>query len=133
MTSIEPSRDAANRRLYVRDGILICLGLKAMLLLLGGAVNEMRQDKPVRSLEEALSVWRRWDSLNYFELAENGYAPPDGSRAVPRVLPPRVADIGAGFRGLVVCRVNAAADLPRGSIRPGLVGELRPARSNRQA
>ncbi|MBX7187021.1 MAG: hypothetical protein K1Y01_17915 [Vicinamibacteria bacterium] len=73
-------------RPWVREGILICLGLKALLLFLGVVIAEVRLDRPFRTTEEVLSIWHQWDSRHYFDIAENGYKKPGEGTTL--VLPP---------------------------------------------
>ncbi len=77
------------RRPWVRESLLICLGLKALLLFLGVVVAEVRLDKPFRTTEEILRMWHQWDSRHYFDVAQNGYkAPGEGTTLVlPPLLP----------------------------------------------
>lgn len=74
------------KRSSVRDLLLICLGLKLLLMALGVMVAEVRLDRPFRDLDAVLGVWHQWDSKHYFDLAENGYRPPGDSTTL--VLPP---------------------------------------------
>lgn len=81
---------AANRpRPWVREALLICLGLKVLLFFLGVVVSEVRLDRPFRTTEQALRVWHQWDSRHYFDVAQNGYkAPGEGTTLVlPPLLP----------------------------------------------
>jgi hypothetical protein len=73
-------------RTWVRDGLLICLGLKVLLLFLGVVVAEVRSDRPTRDLDHILGLWHQWDSKHYFDIAQNGYGPPGKSTTL--VLPP---------------------------------------------
>jgi hypothetical protein len=73
-------------RPWVRESLLICLGLKALLMFLGVVVAEVRLDKPFRTTEEILKIWHQWDSRHYFDIAENGYKPPGEGTTL--VLPP---------------------------------------------
>ena len=73
-------------RPWVRESLLICLGLKALLMFLGFVVAEVRLDKPFRTTEEILRIWHQWDSRHYFDIAENGYKPPGEGTTL--VLPP---------------------------------------------
>ena len=74
------------KRSFVRDLVLICLGLKVLLLVLGAMAAEVRLDRPFRDLDAVLGVWNQWDTKHYFDLAENGYRPPGDSTTL--VLPP---------------------------------------------
>lgn len=73
-------------RSWIRESLLVCLGLKILLLFLGLVAAEVRLDKPFRTVEAGLGIWHRWDSKHYFDIAENGYKPPD--RGTTLVLPP---------------------------------------------
>ena len=74
------------KRSFIRDLVLICLGLKVLLIALGAVAAEVRLDRPFRDLDAVLGVWNQWDSKHYFDLAENGYSPPEDSTTL--VLPP---------------------------------------------
>ena len=76
-------------RPWVRESLLICLGLKTLLLFLGVVVAEVRLDRPFRTTDEILMVWHQWDSRHYFDIAANGYkAPGEGTTLVlPPLLP----------------------------------------------
>ena len=74
------------KRSFIRDLALICLGLKVLLIVLGAMAAEARLDRPFRDLDAVLGVWNQWDTKHYFELAENGYSPPEDSTTL--VLPP---------------------------------------------
>lgn len=76
----------APKRSFVRDLVVICLGLKVLLMALGVMAAEVRLDRPFRDLDAVLGVWHQWDSKHYFDLAENGYRPPGDSTTL--VLPP---------------------------------------------
>lgn len=60
-------------RSFTRDLVLVCLGLKLLLLFVGFMAAEVRLDRPFRDLEAVLGVWHQWDSKHYFDIAENGY------------------------------------------------------------
>lgn len=83
---VEPPPPAAVARAWVRDGLLICLGIKILLLFLGVVVAEVRLDKPFREPDQIFGMWHQWDSKHYFDIAENGYGPPGKSTTL--VLPP---------------------------------------------
>ena len=90
----------ARPRPWVRESLLICLGLKLLFLFLGAAIAEIRLDKPFRTPEEVLSIWHRWDSLHYFDLASHGYrAPGEGTTLVLPPLLPLLIRVGAWITG----------------------------------
>jgi Gpi18-like mannosyltransferase len=70
----------------MRDSLLICLGLKLLLLFLGVVVSEVRLDQPFRTEDRIFAVWHQWDSRHYFDIAANGYKTPDEGTTL--VLPP---------------------------------------------
>jgi Gpi18-like mannosyltransferase len=74
------------KRSFIRDLVLVCLGLKVLLIVLGAMAAEVRLDRPFRDLDAVLGVWNQWDTKHYFDLAENGYKPPGESTTL--VLPP---------------------------------------------
>jgi len=85
-----PTPPSATRpRPWVREALLLCLGLKVLLLFLGWVVSEVRLDKPFRTTEEVLRIWYQWDSRHYLDIAANGYkAPGEGTTLVlPPLLP----------------------------------------------
>jgi len=69
---------------WVRDSLLICLGIKCLLIFLGVVAAEVRQDRPIRGIQLSLGLWHRWDALHYFQIAEHGYAPPGDSTTLGR-------------------------------------------------
>jgi Gpi18-like mannosyltransferase len=71
---------------WIRNCVLICLGLKLLLLFLGVMVTEIRFNRPFRDAEKVAGMWHQWDSKHYFDLAENGYKPPGAGTTL--VLPP---------------------------------------------
>ncbi|MEO8500375.1 MAG: hypothetical protein ABI565_05620 [Vicinamibacteria bacterium] len=73
-------------RSWIRDSLLVCLGLKVLLLFLGLVVCEVRLDHSFRRMDQAFGLWHRWDSQHYFDVAENGYKPPGVGTTL--VLPP---------------------------------------------
>lgn|GEM_PF-859459 len=83
---VERSGKTAPRRSFIRDIVLICLGLKVLLLVLGAVATEVRLDRPFRDPGAILGVWNQWDSKHYFDLAENGYS--DQGDSTTLVLPP---------------------------------------------
>lgn len=87
-------------RRWVRDSLLICLGLKLLLLFLGVVVSEVRLDKPFRTEHRIFAVWHQWDSRHYFDIAENGYrAPGEGTTLVLPPLLPLLIRAGAWVTG----------------------------------
>ncbi|MBK5257111.1 MAG: hypothetical protein JJE39_13860 [Vicinamibacteria bacterium] len=91
-----PPTKVLTPRAWVRDGLLICLGIKLLLMFLGVAAAEIRLDRPFRDLDKVLGIWHQWDSLHYFDIAEIGYRPPDVSTtlAFPPLLPMLVRAAG---------------------------------------
>lgn len=83
LSKMEP---LTRNRSFIRDLVLICLGLKVLLIALGAMAAEVRLDRPFRDLDAVLGVWHQWDSKHYLDLAENGYKPPGDSTTL--VLPP---------------------------------------------
>jgi len=73
-------------RARVRDGLLICLGIKLLLLFFGVVVSEIRFNRPFREIGKVAGIWHQWDSRHYFDVAESGYKPPGVSTTL--VLPP---------------------------------------------
>lgn len=80
-----PAAEVPARSLAL-DIVLICLGLKILLLILGAVAAETRLDRPIRDVENIFGIWHQWDSKHYFDLAENGYGLPGESTTL--VLPP---------------------------------------------
>ncbi|HEV7683487.1 MAG TPA: mannosyltransferase family protein [Pyrinomonadaceae bacterium] len=52
----------------------IVISIKALLFLFAGQSYQVLQDKRVEGLRGWLSIWNRWDALNYQKLAEFGYS-----------------------------------------------------------
>src|SRR5690348_17267097 len=77
---------AAAPRSWIRDSLLICLGLKALLLFFGVVVAEVRLDKPFRTIDDVFGIWHQWDSRHYYDIAANGYKKPEDGTTL--VLPP---------------------------------------------
>lgn len=97
---VENHVPAAPPRRWVRDSLLICLGLKLLLLFLGVVVSEVRLDKPFRTEHRIFAVWHQWDSRHYFDIAENGYkAPGEGTTLVLPPLLPLLIRVGAWVTG----------------------------------
>lgn len=97
---VETAPAAAPRRPWVRDSLLICLGLKLLLLFLGVVVSEVRLDKPFRTEHRIFAVWHQWDSRHYFDIAENGYkTPAEGTTLVLPPLLPLLIRAGAWVTG----------------------------------
>ena len=69
-----------------KEVLLLCLGLKVLLLFYGWVVAEIRLDKSFRTTAEVLGIWHQWDSKHYFDIAENGYKKPGEGTTL--VLPP---------------------------------------------
>ena len=78
-------------RSFALDIVLVCLGLKVLLLILGAVVAETRLDRPMREVEAIFGLWHQWDSKHYFDLAENGYGLPGESTTL--VLPPLLSTL----------------------------------------
>jgi Gpi18-like mannosyltransferase len=90
----------APARAWVRDSLLICLGLKLLFLFLGVVVSEVRLDKPFRTEHRIFAIWHQWDSRHYFDIAENGYkAPGEGTTLVLPPLLPLLIRAGAWVTG----------------------------------
>lgn len=99
MLSLAPNL-AARPRPWVRESLLICLGLKALLLFLGVVVSEVRLDKPFRTEHRIFAIWHQWDSRHYFDIAANGYkAPGEGTTLVLPPLLPLLIRVGAWITG----------------------------------
>ena len=76
----------APSRPWIRESLLICLGLKILLLFFGVVVAEIRFNKPFRTVDAVFGIWHQWDSKHYFDIAGNGYKRPDQGTTL--VLPP---------------------------------------------
>lgn len=50
---------SARARPWIRQGIALCLGLKALLLALGVMAVEAREDRPVRTASAMMALWDR--------------------------------------------------------------------------
>ncbi|MEO5762174.1 MAG: hypothetical protein ABIR28_07675, partial [Vicinamibacteria bacterium] len=74
--------------------LLLCLGLKCLLLFVGWFICEIRLDKPIRTKDQILGIWNQWDTSHYFDLARNGYGLPDHSTTL--VLPPLLSTLIRG-------------------------------------
>ena len=91
---------ADSPRPWVRDSLLICLGIKLLLLFLGVIVSEVRLDEPFRTEHRIFAIWHQWDSRHYFDIAENGYkAPGEGTTLVLPPLLPLLIRVGAWVTG----------------------------------
>ena len=102
--SLPPQAEApppvARPRPWVRESLLICLGLKLLFLFLGVAVSEVRLDQPFRTEHRIFAIWHQWDSRHYFDIAQNGYkAPGEGTTLVLPPLLPLLIRVGALVTG----------------------------------
>lgn len=96
ISAVPPARP----RQWARDSLLVCLGIKLLLLFLGVVVSEVRLDKPFRTEHRIFAVWHQWDSRHYFDVAENGYkAPGEGTTLVLPPLLPLLIRAGALVTG----------------------------------
>ena len=90
----------ARPRKWARDSLLICLGIKLLLLFLGVVVSEVRLDKAFRTEHRIFAIWHQWDSRHYFDVAENGdKAPGEGTTLVLPPLLPLLIRAGALVTG----------------------------------
>ncbi len=82
----------------VKDDWLVAgwsLALKALLLLFGLSVVRAIENRPVGP--GLLEMWKRWDVLQYFDIAEHGYTP--GAHLVVHPLYPWLIRIGTWVTG----------------------------------
>jgi len=115
---------AANRvaspRAWIRESLLICLGLKILLLFFGVVVAEVRLDRPFRTADEILGIWHQWDSKHYFDVAEHGYKRPgEGTTLVLPPLLPMLIRVASWFTGSLMSGGVLVATLI--SFLPGLL------------
>jgi Gpi18-like mannosyltransferase len=107
-------------RAWVRESLLICLGLKVMLLFLGAVVAEVRLDRPFRTADQIFGIWHQWDSKHYYDIAANGYRKPnEGTTLVLPPLLPMLIRVGGWFTGSLMSGGVLMATLI--SFLPGLL------------
>ena len=56
-----------------RKLIFMMLGIKALVILLGGQSFQVTANQPIAGLHGWLEIWNRWDALHYMDLAQLGY------------------------------------------------------------
>jgi Gpi18-like mannosyltransferase len=107
-------------RRIMRDSLLICLGLKMLLLFFGAVVAEVRLDRPFRTADDVFGIWHQWDSKHYYDIAANGYKKPgEGTTLVLPPLLPMLIRVGGWFTGSLMSGGVLMATLI--SFLPGLL------------